>query len=386
LNKITQFLFIFLIPILVACSEPKTPQSKDIQGTIVKLKALNQLLYPVNASFNSSFQFPFDDMYLMQRNQFYIDFAQSDSYELFSKKELDYLMIQQRFPERYFPWPAKIDVLDKVLFNAIIEQKESVILKAATWVKFVKQRLQEATLSKIKLNKMAHADLLTRINRVNDKLNELVTKDNVKFRSLKKELNALQAYVFEYKPRNMLGLRQMPNGVDWYQSKLNYFLEKVKAPDEWLILVQRELTTLNMSTLALVNRDVEDLLLKKLIDDGFSISEPLLSVLASTFTGDLLKSKVSGLDWQQGYINFNKTFDNLYKNTNKIDNNFKVIWLTMAEIDLGIHYQGWSLKQASHVLKQRIALNDAEAVSLIEYVVFNPGQIMSGTRALLMSQ
>lgn len=163
MNKITQFIFIFLTPILVACSEPTISKSKNIQDTIVKLKALNQLLYPVNTNLSGTLHFPFNDKYLIQRNKIYADLAQSKSSEIISKKELDYLKIQQRFPERYFPWPAQIDVLNKIFLSGFTEQKQSIIIEATTWVKFVKQRLQEATLSKIKLNKMAHTDLILRI-------------------------------------------------------------------------------------------------------------------------------------------------------------------------------------------------------------------------------
>lgn len=181
----------------------------------------------------------------------------------------------------------------------------------------------------------------------------------------------------------MLGLRQMPNGVNWYQSKLNYFLAKVKAPDEWLISIQNELKNINTVRIKSMDKILDEGGQKTMTNIGFNMPEPLLTILISEFKNFLTESIVSGLDWQQGYINYNKTFENLYAHNKNIGTDYKYFWLTVAEIDLGIHYQGWSFKQAAHVLKKRIVLNDEEVKSLIEYVVFNPAQIMSGARVLL---
>jgi len=386
LNKITQFLFIFLLPILVACNDVKTSKTQDTQESIEKLKVLNYLLLPSQLDIKGPFAYPFNDAYLKQRNEIYENLKNSNQLNItLSNNELDYLTIQQRFPERYFPWPAQIDVLDPALHYASVEHSETLLLEAENWVEFVKGRLQEATNSNIKLNKMAHADLLHRIGLVNSKINRL-SLNKAKFKSLRTKLTELQAYVLKYKPRNMLGLRQMPNGVDWYQSKLNYFLGEVKAPDEWLITIQAELKGINIHEPILINKITDNTLQLELIKSGFNLPQPLLASLVSEFENRLIESKVSGLDWQQGYINYNETFERLYSNSQTIDGEFKLFWLTIAEIDLGIHYQGWGLKQAQHVLNKRFVLTDDEVTSLIEFVVFYPGQIMSGVKGLLATK
>jgi hypothetical protein len=380
LNKITQFLFIFLLPAVVACNDVKTSKIHDSLEPIEKLKALNYLLLPSEIDLKGPVVYPFNDAYLTQRNEVYENLAKSNI--TLSNKELDYLTIQQRFPERYFPWPAQIDVLDHALLNTSVGHSETLILEAQKWVEFVKVRLQEATNSNIKLNKMAHADLLHRIELVKTKIDRL-SLNKAKFISLLSKLTELEVYVLKYKPRNMLGLRQMPNGVDWYQSKLNYFLGDVKAPDEWLIAVQRELKGINIHEPILINKITDNTLQLELIQSGFNLPQPLLANLVSEFESRLIESKVSGLDWQQGYINYNETFEKLYSKPDTVDANFKLFWLTIAEIDLGIHYQGWGLKQAQHVLNKRFVLNETEVTSLIEFVVFYPGQIMSGVKGLL---
>jgi len=386
LNKITQFLFIFLLLVLVACNDVKTSKIQDTQESIEKLKVLNYLLLPSQLDIKGPVEYPFNDTYLMQRNEIYEDLAKSNQLNAsISNKELDYLMIQQRFPERYFPWPAQIDVLDPALLNASVDHNKTLLLQAEKWVEFVKGRLQEATKSNIKLNKMAHADLLHRIDLVNLKLDRL-SLDNDEFKSLKNKLTELQSYVLKYKPRNMLGLRQMPNGVDWYQSKLNYFLGDVKAPDEWLITIQAEIKGFNINEPILINKITNNALKLELIKNGFNIPQPLLASLLSGFEKILIESKVSGLDWQQGYINYNETFEQLYSKSEIINGDFKLFWLTIAEIDLGIHYQGWGKKQAQHVLNKRFVLTNKEAESLIEFVVFYPGQIMSGVNGLLATK
>ena len=382
MNKITQFLLIFLLPVLVACNDARIPKSESTEDSIEQLKVLNFLLLPTQVPLNDGINYPFDDEYLIKRHQIYTDLSMlQTSDDLIANEELDYLMIQQRFPERYFPWPSATNVLDNVLFNTVETKNNALIPEATIWLQFVQARLEEATKSNIKLNKMAHNDLITRVSLVNEKLNNI--KNSSELTDFRIALEQLNNYVLKYKPRNMLGLRQMPNGVDWYQSKLNYFLGGVKAPDEWLIAIQRKLKSWDDLKQISIDKVSDAKLKKQLIDAGFKIPKPLLDSLISQFGTELLNAKVDGLDWQQGYINYNKTFEKLYSETELINNNFKLFWLTLAEIDLGIHYQGWGLKQAQHVLNMRFDLTEDEVASLIEYVVFYPGQIMSGVKGLL---
>ncbi|MBU2970307.1 DUF885 domain-containing protein [Pseudoalteromonas sp. C2R02] len=384
MNKITQFLIIFLLPVLVACNDAHIPKSKSTKGSIEQLKVLNHLLLPSDVVLNQSIDYPFDETYLMKRHQIYTDLS---FFEISSgtgaKAELDYLMIQQRFPERYFPWPSAINVLDTVLTNTSTTQNSALLSDATIWLRFVQTRLEEATKSNIKLNKMAHSDLIARITLVNEKLNNVNIKESTELTEFRSALEQLKTYVLKYKPRNMLGLRQMPNGVDWYQSKLNYFLGGVKAPDEWLIAIQSELKSLEGENVVAIDKMSDAALQKQLNEAGFILPQPLLTSLVSQFGIEILNVKVNGLDWQQGYINYNETFEALYEKPGSIHSNFKLFWLTIAEIDLGIHYQGWGLKQAQHVLNKRFDLTEDEVTSLIEHVVFYPGQIMSGAKGLL---
>lgn len=387
MNKITQFLIIFILPVFVACNDANIPKSKSTKGSIEQLKELNHLLLPSNVVLNQSIDYPFDETYLIKRHQIYTDLSFFEiSSETGAKAELDYLMIQQRFPERYFPWPSDINVLDTVLTHTLTTQNSALLSDATIWLRFVQTRLEEATKSNIKLNKMAHSDLIARITLVNEKLKNLNIKESTELTEFRSALEQLKTYVLKYKPRNMLGLRQLPNGVDWYQSKLNYFLGGVKAPDEWLIAIQSALKSLDGENVVAIDRMSDVALQKQLIEAGFILPQPLLTSLVSQFGIDILNSKVNGLDWQQGYINYNEMFKSLYEKPGIINSNFKLFWLTIAEIDLGIHYQGWGLKQAEHVLNKRFDLTEDEVASLIEYVVFYPGQIMSGAKGLLKNK
>ena len=378
MNKFTQFLFIFLIPLLVACNKADVPKSKNAQESILKIKQLNQLLLPTQAHLIEPIYFPFNDEYLMLRNHAYEELSEfAIKSTQFSNEELDYLKIQQRFPERYFPWPANIDVLSQ-----LIHENKVQIKKAETWVKFVRTRLEEATNSNIKLNKLAHENLLKLTTRLITSLDQNLVKDN-EVLALKSALISLNSFLLDYKPRNMLGLRQLPNGIDWYQSKLNYFLDGVRAPDEWLIAIQGQTKGLKQLKLPLVFNSMDVKQKQALLEHGFRLPEPMLAILITAFNDDLIYSKVSGLDWEQGYINYKDTFKKLYLSSKQSNDNFKCFWLTLAELDLGIHYQGWGVKQAEHVLSSRFQLNNEELTSLIEYLVLYPGQIMAGVKGLI---
>ncbi|SFC29441.1 hypothetical protein [Pseudoalteromonas denitrificans] len=386
MNKFTQLLFIILI--LSGCNEPKKDTNLDIQTSISQLKELNNSLLPISTSSSGDVILPFTEEYLLKRNELYLAFqSMADPKKLVSHTELNYLIIGQRFPERYFPWPSQTNVVINVLndFEAINPHKIKVVKK---WIANIESKLIEAKNSKLKLDKIAHKNLLEQIQSSKIFVEKIVIqheKNNalVSLNELLMVLDKLHLYIKSYKPRNMLGLHQIPNGKDWYQAKLNYFLSATDAPSAWLGKIQNKLKALNVSKKVGFTNELSEKCKSDLISSGYILPLTMLKALSSTFNGKLISEKVNGLDWQQGYINYPKTYEKLYRDKTELSTSYQIFILTLAEIDLGIHYQGWGAEQAILVLNTRIALDSNQTSALIEYIMFHPGQIMAGTKKLL---
>lgn len=141
---------------------------------------------------------PFSEAYLKDRHLILKNVAFT-TLTAEQQSELQYLIIQERYPERYLPWPAITNVA-KYLNSA----------QKAAWQKLVVSKLKEAQESKIFYNRYELEQLI-----------DYSKSDN---------LDDLQAYLEGYKPRSRLGLYQLPNGKEWYQSKINYYYSAVEKP------------------------------------------------------------------------------------------------------------------------------------------------------------
>jgi hypothetical protein len=277
---------------------------------------------------------PFSETYLKQRHNLYknADVAKFNSVQ---QKELAYLKIQERYPERFLPWPVQVNVL-----NNLRSDDDAVV----QWSKLVLQRLIDARESNILLSRYERQIL---IDYTKD------APDNVK---------ELKKYLSTYKPRTRLGLYQHPNGKEWYQSKLNYYLGDSKSPNK----------TLNDIQTKLANR-------------GKHRSLVLFEMDTNHFTLDYLKSHcdlIKGLNWVDAYINLPASAKQCAHTHNA---NTTRLFLSVMEIDIGLHYQGWSKQQARVTLKARLNLTDFEVDKLIEGTVLYPAAIFSLTPFLEFS-
>lgn len=270
--------------------------------------------------------FPFDDQYLKNRHDLYqsVDLEQlSDA----QKNELAYLQIQERYPERFLPWPSQVNLVAHLASDE---------LKLKNWSRFLITRMEQAKDSNILLSRYEKALLSQYIQPKAAVLNELTH------------------YLAKYRPRTQLGLYQLPNGREWYQSKLNYYYGSVIAPDTLLNQVQHTLSNLErIGPIELTNTG------------------------HTHFSLQYLKAHcklVEGLNWQDLYINLPATA----KGCVKVElASTQQLLLTLMEIDLGLHYQAWSEKQAKITLKKRLSLHDKDTESLIKSVVLYPASIFA---------
>jgi hypothetical protein len=367
LNKITHFLIIFLFFFIGACNEQSNlSQDKLVVTTI---KELNNLILPqtgVDAPL-----MPFTERYLKNRNALYLAGLKNASSEA-QLAEYHYLNIQQRFPERFFVWPTGANVIENKLSNNASEQSSNEIV---AWCRYVQSRLTQGINSNIKLNKIEYQSLLEQVAQSIDFVDGLTTEQTTyKLEAVSTALVSLQLYVQQYKPRNMLGLRQLPNGVDWYQSKLNYFFNKTDSPDSWLIKVQKKISLLEQN------------------DKMGKASKASMNTHADFKSLDLYTAKllhrfrhkiVAGEDWQQYYVNLPQTFSMIKAELIALSDDEKRQLLTVAEVDLGIHYQGWGENQAKTVIQQRLKLNNQQAEKLIKSIIMRPGYIMASVLYIL---
>ncbi|RZQ53541.1 hypothetical protein C1E23_08660 [Pseudoalteromonas phenolica] len=312
--------FFITAPILLllsACAEKQELNSfTEVQ---TQLKNLNAVL-STDSKLRQSQILPFSEAYLKKRHTA-LSNADLQSLTDHQIEELQYLIIQERYPERFLPWPASINVAT----NLNEQQKQA-------WQKLVITRLEDAKKSKIFYNRY--------------ELNKL------KAYSESESLPDLIEYFETYKPRSRLGIYQLPNGKEWYQSKVNHYLGAVENPQ--IILSNIQALTSHYS---------------KYNSNSVSLS---ISDIAKKHC-----SIVDGLNWEHGFINFSATFEQCEIKSLLA---YKQVTLVLAEIDLGIHFQAWSEQQAMVVLNQKLLLQPEQAMELLDYIVMNPAAVLSLAR------
>ncbi|WP_462154878.1 hypothetical protein [Pseudoalteromonas piscicida] len=321
LFSLTLVAFIFLS----ACSEHKP---------VVSYQELRTSLISLNSSLSHSSTdditvLPFTEGYLQLRHALLS--SSLNEPDVMAHKELDYLRIQERYPERYSPWPSHIPVLKNVEGRVSVEELD-------LWLKFVITKLKEADESNIRLNRFEREAIIK----------QLESSDiDAPSRS------ALLAYLSNYKPRAMLGLHQLPNGKEWYQSKLNFYGAIQDSPTKVLAMLSK-------------------------FDDQNSKAS-VLKVMPDTQQPYILEllpancQRIAGLNWRDGFINVPST---VAKCTKAIEQH-KALIVTLMAVDLGIHYQGWSQKQAFVALNSKLALNEQQAQQLIANLVYFPATIFA---------
>lgn len=306
--------FLFLVS---ACTEQQ--ELNSFTEVRAQVKNINAVL-STDTQLEETKVLPFSEAYLEQRHIA----LNSANLQLFTEhqiKELQYLIIQERYPERYLPWPAAINVA----MNLGEAQKKE-------WQKLVLKRLEDAKQSKILYNR-----------------NEL---KKLKMYSKSESLTELNDYFKTYKPRSRLGIYQLPNGKEWYQSKVNHYLGSVENPQVVLANIQ-----------ALTNE--------------YDNHENDLEVLSLVEIAKKHCSIVDGLNWEHKFVNLHATFEQCEKQKLIA---YKQLILVLAEIDLGIHFQAWSEQQAMVVLNQKLSLQPEQAMDFLDYIVMKPAAVLSLAR------
>lgn len=305
----------------MACSE------KSIQTTFTEaqlsIKEINTAL--LNEQKVDEVKYlPFSEAYLKDRHLILknVAFATLTPEQ---HSELQYLIIQERYPERYLPWPA--------LTNAAKYLNDA---QKATWQKLVVSKLKEAQESKIFYNRY--------------ELEQLIDY------SKSENLGELQEYLEDYKPRSRLGLYQVPNGKEWYQSKINYYYSTVEKPLTLLTEIQKASSEQKSNSTIMEYFD-------------------LLEVAKQSCKIE------TGLNWIEQYINLPATFKNC--DMSKL-NEYRKAVLVLAEVDLGIHYQAWSEQQALVTLVQKLEIDNIHAKALLKDIIFKPAAVLAAARPFLL--
>ena len=330
----------FLALFLSACGDTNNQYQSKEQAQQA-LQTLNQFLRPTGEikPVNKQ-QFPFNDAYLKERHSIY-QAMQTLELTPVAQRTLDYLIIAERFPQRYFTWPVYIPVLDNMLdYN----QQHDITANINNWLSFTQQQLILAKESKLRLNSI---ELNTLQAQVTKNLARVDLPEN-----LKHTLTEFNDYLALYAPRGSVGLHGISNGGSWYQSKLNYFSGVTKAPINWLVAVQSQL--------------------KEMQQEAYSIHVAVdhrYSVLAQRFA--LSNKKLVGFDWAQDYQSL---IGYAGQAATGLSNEERTFWLAMMETDLGIHYHAWTVQQAKVNLLKRLKMTPQQVDYLVADIIFYPAQ------------
>lgn len=328
--------FIFL----ASCSKQTDPYSSfdDAQQALISLNStLNQDSRSVDSKNLVDLAMPFTASYLDKRHGIYQRLMDMQLTQ--AQVELvNYLVIAERSAERYFAWPAQVNVLNNMLSLDSSSQSLKIINQ---WLKFSQQQLDDAKASNLKLNKIELMRLKRYVHSalVNEETpNELLA-----------QLNTFNEYLTAYQPRGNPGLRGLANGSEWYQSKLNYYSGKVHPPLQWVVLLNNKIKTL---TPVIFNTELE--------------KTHQYSFLVHYLKND---TQIEGLDWLSNYKNLAEMAKNKQLSLSE-----KTRMLAIMETDVGIHYHAWTLPQAKINLLKRLNINEDDAQYLVEDIVLYPGQ------------
>ncbi|TMP24598.1 hypothetical protein CWB99_22020 [Pseudoalteromonas rubra] len=308
----------------VGCTDPQVPISYE--NLSKQLKQLNWFAYQSSSEqADKMLELPFTEPYLEQRHNL-LARADLDSLTETAQQEIQYLSIQQRYPERFLPWPAHLNI-------AKIAQQQLTSSQLDDWYKYVELRLNAARESKIVLSRVEKQQLL-----------DYLTPDVTRHSSAAQEL---VAYLESYRVRSSLGMYQLPNGKEWYQSKLNFYSGSVRAPEALFGELQSLAGKTNDAPMKI----------------NVGMYEPVVHQLLANC------DKVPGLNWRDGFVSLSQTVSQCKKTLTKGE---AQVALSMMEVDLGVHYFAWSQKQALLALQSRLALNEDQAFVVLKNILFYP--------------
>ena len=336
------FLSFILFAMLTACSKQESKFNSYDEA--------RDALYALNSSFvkspsqskqvDESQPIVFSDDYLKVRHLILQSLMDMDLVQR-KREQLNYLVIAERFPERFFMWPPQVNVLANMLANSNLSHNSTQII---TWLKLTQEQLDLAKQSNLKLNKLERTLLLEYIS---DSLAQISSKP-----ALKEQVSIFKNYLGSYKPRSSFGLRGLPNGSQWYQSKLNYFSGIVHSPLEWVAVLNKKNKNLN----------------------PYSFNQNLAIHHQRSFLVQFVSKEpaVLGLDWQTHYLDLPAMASSM-----KLSESDKTLMLAMMETDIGIHYHAWTLQQAKVNLLQKLVITTSQAQYLVNDIILYPGQSFS---------
>jgi uncharacterized protein (DUF885 family) len=349
MNKSLTFSF-FICFFLASCSKQTQPYNsfQEARAALITLNAVLIQQDVLNDQKIKVEQIPFTEAYLTKRHEIYQRLMEMDLSPA-QAEQVNYLVIAERFPERYFTWPAQINVLANML---ALDASNAGIGKANQWLKFTQIQLDNAKQSNLKLNKI---ELTMLQGYVASMLVEQKTPT-----TLLPQLNRLNYYLSQYKPRGSAGMRGLANGSEWYQSKLNYFSGAVHSPLEWVTLLDKQIKTLDRAVLKFKGE-----------------TNYQQSFLVQFLESDK-QAQAQGLDWLTKF----KTLPVLAQNK-AITAADKTLMLALMETDVGIHYHAWTLPQAKVNLIKRLDISESDAQYLVKDIVLYPAQSFSFAQQVL---
>ncbi|WP_372761580.1 hypothetical protein [Pseudoalteromonas sp.] len=341
MNKTLTFSFLVCL-LLTACSkqEPSYTSYSEAQQA---LQAVNLALYPPPQLKHKGLldeQLPFTDDYLTQRHYIYQQLMQMTLTEP-QTAQVNYLVIAERFPERYFAWPAHTNVLTNLINLATSAADYQ---KVAQWLKFVQQQLVNAEQSNLKLNKIERNRLASYVTAA---INDSDTPDQ-----LLAQLQTFNEYLISYIPRGSVGLYGLANGSAWYQSKVNYFSGQVHSPLQWLTIINQQLKNAQPQA----NEDV------------VMVNQQQSFILQFSNHAQ----RAAGLDWLTGYTDLPHMANRI-----ELTDYQTSLMLAMMETDVGIHIHAWTLPQARINLIKRLQVSPETADQLVTNIVLFPAHAFS---------
>ena len=150
--KKTPIISLLFCLLLTSCSKPTDIFSsyEEAQSALISLNTALSAQPNSQVTQLSNEQLPFTDAYLERRHAIYQQLMQMQlSAE--QTNQVNYLVIAERFPERYFAWPAHTDVLSNMLS---IVKNDAQYKSIDYWLIFVQTQLKAAEQSNLKLNKI----------------------------------------------------------------------------------------------------------------------------------------------------------------------------------------------------------------------------------------
>ncbi|MCF6458259.1 DUF885 domain-containing protein [Pseudoalteromonas sp. MMG024] len=318
--KFTQLLlpicFAFL---LFGCDDASNSRSEA--QLVTSLKQLNTLLYPSQSEPNDVL-WPMSDRYLTLRDSLFKQLLRASEKP---SQEAQLLAIEQRFTERFFPWPYNANpVLNYLQSASHVEDAD-----LADFIAFSQQKMSNAYQDKVRLSRFELTALLRQIANAEQQLDT--------FLAAKVALAEFERYLKDYSPRRSPGVGALPNGKDWYQARLNYFTNAAQKPAD----VLNRLLTIKQS----------------------ASDEPQFVVCFTTQKC----ANTSGLDWRTKYSDRRAEFTAVP---------FGKEQAVIAEVDFGIHAQAWSSEHALTVLTKQLEIDEERANRVLAKILQEPALAM----------